>query len=87
MAYDNPRARPAGEGHGPARRRPAARTSTPTPSVSRGSDTVAPFETPEGWEPVGSWPRDRARPCIFNQTLPGDYPYVNAEIGKKQRSA
>jgi DNA-directed RNA polymerase subunit beta' len=46
------------------------------------------FETPEGWsegDPVRL--TTTLGRCIFNETLPADFPYVNHEVGKKQLSA
>ncbi len=46
------------------------------------------FEPPEGWvpgEPIRI-PTTLGR-CIFNETLPADFPFVTYEVGKKQLSA
>ncbi len=45
------------------------------------------FEVPEGWEP--GQPLRLATTlgrCLFNETLPADYAFVNYEVGKKQLS-
>src|SRR5947209_2262508 len=66
---------------------PAAIASeTPTPAVSRGTDTASrPFEGPEGWEPgqpvLVETTLGRA---LFNETLPEDYPFVDYEVKKAQ---
>jgi DNA-directed RNA polymerase subunit beta' len=46
------------------------------------------FEPPEGWAP-GEPLRITTTlgRCIFNETLPADFPFVNYEVGKKQLSA
>jgi DNA-directed RNA polymerase subunit beta' len=46
------------------------------------------FEPPEGWVP-GEPLRltTTLGRCIFNETLPADFPFVNYEVGKKQLSA
>ncbi|HEY2550941.1 MAG TPA: DNA-directed RNA polymerase subunit beta' [Streptosporangiaceae bacterium] len=45
------------------------------------------WATPEGWEP-GKPLRltTTLGRCLFNETLPADYPFVNYEVGKKQLS-
>jgi DNA-directed RNA polymerase subunit beta' len=46
------------------------------------------FEPPEGWlpgEPIRL--TTTLGRCIFNETLPADFPFVNYEVGKKQLSA
>ena len=40
-------------------------------------------DAPEGWEEGKAYATTLGR-ALFNQTLPGDYPYVNYEVGKKQ---
>src|SRR5207302_365136 len=46
------------------------------------------FELPEGWVPGEPlrFTTTLGR-CIFNETLPADFPFVNYEVGKKQLSA
>jgi DNA-directed RNA polymerase subunit beta' len=45
------------------------------------------FELPEGYEPGQSLRLSTTfGRCIFNETLPADYPFVNYEVGKKQLS-
>jgi DNA-directed RNA polymerase subunit beta' len=45
------------------------------------------FEPPEGWEPGEPFRLTTTLGrCLFNETLPDDYPFVNYEVGKKQLS-
>jgi DNA-directed RNA polymerase subunit beta' len=50
--------------------------------------TPAPgFEPPEGWVPGEPLRIETTLGrCIFNETLPADFPFVNYEVGKKQLS-
>ncbi|GII03118.1 DNA-directed RNA polymerase subunit beta' [Planobispora takensis] len=42
---------------------------------------------PEGWESGDSYRLETTLGrCLFNQTLPANYPYVNSQVGKKQLS-
>ncbi len=46
------------------------------------------FEPPEGWVPGEPLRIETTLGrCIFNETLPADFPFVNYEVGKKQLSA
>ena len=43
------------------------------------------YETPEGWEPGQPLTLETSLGrAIFNEALPGNYAYVNGEVGKKQ---
>ena len=45
------------------------------------------FVPPEGWEPGQQFRLTTTLGrCLFNETLPDDYPFVNYEVGKKQLS-
>src|SRR5438128_1951052 len=45
------------------------------------------FAAPEGWEPGEQFRLTTTLGrCLFNETLPEDYPFVNYEVGKKQLS-
>ncbi len=45
------------------------------------------FEPPEGWVPGEPLRIETTLGrCIFNETLPADFPFVNYEVGKKQLS-
>src|SRR6202522_2091723 len=45
------------------------------------------YELPEGYEPGQALRLSTTLGrCIFNETLPADYPFVNYEVGKKQLS-
>src|SRR5207245_10628939 len=45
------------------------------------------FAAPEGWEPGEQFRLTTTLGrCLFNETLPDDYPFVNYEVGKKQLS-
>ena len=47
----------------------------------------AAFEAPEGWEPGEAFRLNTTLGrCLFNETLPADYPFVNYEVSKKQLS-
>src|SRR6478735_6605427 len=61
------------------------------PVKIRTTDLVPPvsgFEAPEGWEPGQPILFDTTLGrALFNETLPVDYPYVNAVVDKKRLSA
>jgi DNA-directed RNA polymerase subunit beta' len=65
---------------------PAIDSETPAPAVSRGVDTTSrPFTAPEGWaagDPVVV--ETTLGRCLFNETLPEDYPFVDYEVKKAQ---
>jgi DNA-directed RNA polymerase subunit beta' len=66
---------------------PAALDSeTPAPAVSRGTDSGSrPFASPEGWEPGQPvLVETTLGRCLFNETLPEDYPFVDYEVKKAQ---
>ncbi len=45
------------------------------------------FAAPEGWEPGEPFRLTTTLGrCLFNESLPDDYPFVNYEVGKKQLS-
>ncbi len=45
------------------------------------------FEPPEGWQPGDAFRLTTTLGrCLFNETLPDDYPFVNYEVSKKQLS-
>jgi DNA-directed RNA polymerase subunit beta' len=45
------------------------------------------FAAPEGWEPGQHFRLSTTLGrCLFNESLPDDYPFVNYEVGKKQLS-
>ncbi len=53
----------------------------------RGAAPPAGFVPPEGWEPGQQFRLTTTLGrCLFNETLPDDYPFVNYEVGKKQLS-
>ncbi len=54
----------------------------------RGVTPPVGFQPPEGWVPSEPlrFSTTLGR-CIFNETLPGDFSFVNYEVGKKQLSA
>ncbi|MBV9369508.1 MAG: DNA-directed RNA polymerase subunit beta', partial [Frankiales bacterium] len=64
----------------------AGGSDKPVPAVSRGVDTSSrPFTGPEDWTPgepvVVETTLGR---CLFNETLPEDYPFVDYEVKKAQ---
>jgi DNA-directed RNA polymerase subunit beta' len=63
--------------------------------VVRLKDTVPPVgfgdpdgpEAPEGWQPGDPFRLTTTLGrCLFNESLPDDYPFINFEVGKKQLS-
>ena len=53
----------------------------------RGAAPPVGFVPPEGWEPGQQFRLTTTLGrCLFNETLPDDYPFVNYEVGKKQLS-
>jgi len=45
------------------------------------------FTAPDGWEPGQPFRLTTTLGrCLFNETLPDDYPFINYEVGKKQLS-
>jgi DNA-directed RNA polymerase subunit beta' len=53
----------------------------------RGIAPPADFTPPQGWEPGQQFRlATTLGRCLFNETLPDDYPFVNFEVGKKQLS-
>ncbi len=53
----------------------------------RAAAPPAGFAAPDGWEPGQQFRlATTLGRCLFNETLPDDYPFVNYEVGKKQLS-
>jgi DNA-directed RNA polymerase subunit beta' len=53
----------------------------------RAAAPPAGFEAQDGWEPGQQFRLTTTLGrCLFNETLPDDYPFVNYEVGKKQLS-
>jgi DNA-directed RNA polymerase subunit beta' len=63
---------------------PPADLASPNGSGSNGADGAV---TPEGWQPGEPFRLTTTLGrCLFNESLPDDYPFVNFEVGKKQLS-
>ena len=59
------------------------------PITVRLRETAPPrdWEAPDGWEPGEPFRLETTLGrCLFNETLPEDYPFVNEEVSKKQLS-